>query len=442
MSSKFRSEFYHMASNNKNLVVILVFGIVYRLVMHFFICDSILLVGDSESYILLAEKINDLALNGYNGERTPGYPLLLFLAGSSLRVAVLYQHILGVISSVFMYKTFLNFQISHKSSLWLTLFFQCFLNVYFYEITLLTETLSLFLLTIIVYVFSKNYLENTQFKVDLLFGILLGILTLVKPFYAFIPFVFYGFIVLKKKQLSAILNKRIIILFFPLLVYFGWSYVNKINTGYFTSTTFFGLNLSQNCVFFAEKTPEKYQWIGIPYAKYREMAIRNGESSPAMAIWNAYEDGAYEDKKMGFADFSYLLGDYAVQTIKNNPKAYCHQVVTRSWFDFWRPTIPAYENKIDEDKKTLVAKLWFVQRKLFNLIKFGFLFLVPFYCFKYLKDKKVTPDLVIVILIFAASVLQGIITYGTNSRYSFPFEYLMMGVIVICIKNNFLPVKK
>lgn len=424
------------------IFIIVVFGVVYRILMHFWISDKVLLVGDSDSYIFLAEKIKNFDFSGYNGERTPGYPLLIFLAFGSLQLTVVYQHLLGVISSVFIYKTFLNFNLTPKISLFIILFSQCFFNVYFYETAILTETLCLFLMVFVFYMFSNNFLENTSCKTDWVFGLLLGFLTLVKPFYAFLPFVFYFFIVLKRKQISALVNKRMIILFFPLLVYFGWSYVNKWNTGYFSSTTYFGLNLAQNCVYFAEKTPEKYQWIGIPYAKHREQLISNGESNPSMAIWSAYNDGEFDYKKKPFADLSNSFGEYAIQTIKNNPKDYFNQVITRSWFDFWRPTIPYYEDKIEPEKKVVIEKLWFVQRKLFNFIKFGFLLLIPFYLIQFLKNKVVTTELVVIVLVFLTSILQGLITYGTNPRYSFPFEYIMIAVIALFVKNNFFPLKK
>lgn len=435
-------KFINTFTKSNPIFTIVIFGVVYRLLMHFWISDKVLLVGDSESYIFLAEKIKNFDFSSYNGERTLGYSLLIFLAFGSLQLTVIYQHVLGIVSSVFIYKTFLNFNLSPKISLLITLFSQCFFNVYFYETTILTETLSFFLIVVVLYLFSKNFLINTSFKVDLAFGLFLGYLTLVKPFYAFLPFVFYFFIVLKRKQISALVNKRIIILFFPLLVYFGWSYVNKYNTGYFTSTTYFGLNLAQNCVFFAEKTPNEYQWIGIPYAKHREQLIRNGESNPSMAIWSAYNSGEFDHKKMPFADLSNSLGEYAVQTIKNNPKDYFNQVITRSWFDFWRPTIPYYGDKIEPRKKAVIEKLWFVQRKLFNLIKFGFLLLIPLYLIQFLKNKVITTELVVVVLVFSTSILQGLITYGTNPRYSFPFEYIMIATLVLFVKNNFFPLKK
>lgn len=421
--------------------ILVAFGVAYRLLLYFFINDKVLLVGDSDSYIFLAEKMKDFDFTGYNGERSPGYPLLIFLASGSLQLTVVYQHLLGIIASVFIYKSLLNFNLTSKLSLWITLFSQCFFNVYFFETAILTETLSLFLIVLVFYAFSKKFLENTSFRTDLVFGLLLGFLTLVKPFYAFIPFVFYTFIVLREKRISYILNKRIIILLFPLMAYFGWSYVNKLNTGYFTSTTYFGLNLAQNCVFFAERTPEKYKWIGIPYAKHREILISNGESNPSMAIWSAYNEGEYDYRKMPFADLSGELGNYAIQTIQQNPKEYLNQVVTRSWFDFWRPTLPYYEDKIDPDKKPVLQKLWFIQRKIFNLIKFGFLLLVPVYTFIFFKNRKVTAELVAVTLVFSVSVLQGLITYGTNSRYSFPFEFIMIAILAVFIKNNLFPSK-
>jgi len=388
MFGNFKSLFF----KNKEKFLLICFGISYRLMLHFFLFDKINLENDSESYQILANRIAHSSLLGYGGERTLGYPLLLFLAGNSFKVAVFYQHILGIISSVFWYKTFQIFNFSNRNSLLIVLFMQSFLNVFFFETSILVESLTLFVFSLVFYLLSNNYIENKKFKIDFLMSFLLGYLTLIKPFFAFIAFVIYGFIVLKDFKFQHIINRRSIVLFFSLLAYFGTSYFNKMNTGSFTSTTFFGYNLAQNCVYFAENGPKKYEWIGTPYAKHRDLILKkNINQSVAMAIWDTYYSGAFNEKNLTFSELSNEMAKYAVETIKNNPKKYLKQVLTKSWLYFWKPTISMDETRLNsENKKKFFFGYWFVQRKFLNVFKYGFLLLVPFYVYTFLKNKKIT----------------------------------------------------
>ena len=316
---------------------------------------------------------------------------------------------------------------------------QSFMNLYFFESSILVETLTLFVLSIVLYYVSADYIDNHSIKLDLWLSFLLGYLTLIKPFYAFIPFLIYGFIVLKGFKFQRLINKRIILLLFPLLAYFGTSYFNKMNTGSFTSTTFLGYNLAQNCVYFAEKGPKEYAWISRPYAEHRDLILKNHpKESAAMAIWDTYYSGAYEYKKLSFAQLSEEMAQYAKATIKNNPGDYLKQVATKSWFHFWSPTISINEEKLNShSKQFFFTHYWFVQRKLCNVFKYGFVLLVLFYGFTFMKNRVITNELILVAIVFAASVLQGLVTYGTNARYSFPFEYVMILVGFVFFKNHF-----
>ena len=44
-----------------------------------------------------------------------------------------------------------------------------------------------------------------------------------------------------------------------------WCGFVKSKTGYFVTSTMFGIYKIQNCVYFAEKGPKTYQWIIDPY---------------------------------------------------------------------------------------------------------------------------------------------------------------------------------
>lgn len=439
MLNKIKSFVISFSNKNQEILILIFFGICYRTFLHYILYSEVTILNDSEGYQYLAKKIQNLNLSGYNGERTLGYPILIFLSLNSLKLLVFYQHILGIFTSIFCYKTFLNFSFSKKNSLIIVLFTQSFLNVFFYESSILVESLTFFIISIIVYQISNNFIENIFFSLDITISFLLGYLTLIKPFYAFIPFIIYGFIVLKKFHLRSIINKRIVILFFSLISYFGWSYFNKVNIGYFTSTTFLGLNLSQNCVYFAEKGTEKYKWISDPYVKHRDVFLKKYKGqSAAMAIWDTYDSGEYDYKKLKFADLSNELGKYAIETIKNNPKDYMKQVITKSWFDFWKSSISVNKNDFKSNNKQFIIFyiIWFLQNKILFVFKLSFLFLIPFYIYNFFKNRVITNELIIVAIIFTTSILQGLITYGTNSRYGFPFEYLMILIVVLFIRNT------
>lgn len=426
---------------DKNIKLLIIIGILFRTLL-FLLYLHVTKVPDSFKFMELTELLLDFNLKNYGGERSLGYPLFMFFAFGSWKLAVLYQLFLGVLTSLFWYKTLLRLQFTPKTSFLLTLFLQSFLYIFFYEVTILVESLTLLLIAIVFYLLSADYLSKKNLKLELFMGFVLGYLVLVKPFFAFLPFLIYGFSVIKNFGYKKIINEKIVILIFPIIAYFGWSYVNKVNTGYFVSTTYYGLNISQNCVYFAENGPKEYDWIAKPYAKHREIAIAENKDV-AMSIWYAYGAGEFDHKKLSFADLSNELGKYGKETIKNNPKEYWKQVITRSWLDFWK----VYDMGEFVEYKipfvdAVLSKIWAFQLIVLTIFKIVFLLLIPFYFFKFLKDKKMRFEFLVATSVFATSVLQAVVTFGTNSRYCFPFEYLMIIVVLLFLRDCFKTSKR
>ena len=422
--------------SDKNCKRLLIIGFSFRAIL-FLIYLHVTKVPDSFKFMELTDLLLDFNLKNYTGERSLGYPLFMFFAFGSWKLTLIYQFIFGILTSVLWYKTLLNFQFTSKASFRITLFLHRFLYLFFYAATMLVESLTLFLISIVFYLLSADYLVKKSFKLELFMGFVLGCLVLVKPFFAFLPFLIYGFTVLKNFTFKKIINPKIILLIFPLIAYFGWSYVNKINTGYFVSTTYYGLNISQNCVYFAEKGPKEYDWIAKPYVKHREIALKENKDV-AMSIWYAYGAGEFDHKKLSFADLSNELGKYGKETIKNNPKDYWEQVITRSWFDFWKiydmKEFVIFPNPFVE---AVVSAIWTLQLIILTIFKVMFLLLVPFYMIRFFRDRIISMELLIVITVLATSVLQAVVTYGTNSRYCFPFEYLMIILVLLFLRDRF-----
>ena len=425
--------------HKKHISYILGIGLLARLITFFVFYTQATIYPDSGGYIELAERLMSFDLSGYSGKRSPGYPLLIAIAQAEVYVVVFMQFALGLISAVFWYKTLLQLKVNKMLSFYTTLFLSTLLNVIFFETAILVETFTVFLFSWVIFrmVSSQNQSENSL-KTELFTGLLLGLLTLVKPFYAFVPFLFYGFYILQHFKLKSIFSKKLLLLVFPLMAYFGWSYVNQLNTGYFVSTTFLGLNTAQNCVRFAEKSPEKYRWISDPYVEYREKSIEENRNL-AMTIWYAYEDGAWDAYNLSFNDFSNELGKFARATIKENPVDYFKQVLFYSWLDFWKPVIYWHYDQFNfKHANQFYVLIWFAQKTILYLVRLSFLISIPLLLIKDLKNIKLSISSQLSLLVLAASVLQALVTYGTNSRFSFPFEFIMVFVVITFIQQKII----
>lgn len=423
---------------DKNLLYLLLIGLVFRFILLLVFYPHTSRFPDSVSYIHLAKKMATFSLEGYTGERSPGYPLLFLIAFGKLKIVVLYQFLLGVLGSLFWYQTLVNFKFTKRESFYIVLFLQSFLNVFFYETAILVESISLFFISILVFYITKpTYANNQSIKLELLLSAILGLLVLIKPFFAYLPFLLFGLFAIKKYSFNKLLSRKLILFIFPLLAYFGWSYINKLNTGYFVSTTFLGLNLAQNCVYFAEDAPDEYQWIAKPYVKHRDKTIQE-KRDVAMSIWIAYGEGqAFEAYDLSFIELSHEFGEFAKATIINSPKEYAKQVLSRSWIDFWEPSILWIDNNFRfKLANQIFTKIWSVQKVIFFSLTIIFFLISLIIFFNSIYKRKMGIDFMLVCFVFAPSFLQAMVVYGTNSRYSYPFDFIMIFTILLFLKER------
>ena len=135
---------------SKNLKLLISIEVIFRLILFSIFYSSVTIYPDSEGYIELAKRMSSFNLSNYNGLRSPGYPLLISFVNSNLYAVIFIQFGLGIVTSVFQYKTLVHFDFSKKNSLINTLFISSFLNVFFFETCILVETLVLFLMSTFV----------------------------------------------------------------------------------------------------------------------------------------------------------------------------------------------------------------------------------------------------------------------------------------------------
>ncbi|MFV0311725.1 MAG: hypothetical protein ACK5KN_08765 [Dysgonomonas sp.] len=414
---------------NNPVKVIVIIAVSVRLLIAI-LYGHITLYPDSEDYRALAERILSFNLAGYEGERPPGYPLLLCLSGLSGSITVILQLIMGVCTLVVAYKTLLLLNVEKRIALVVTLFGAVYLPSVFFEFAILTESFTLLVITLIFYVFFGIVGDkDSSSKSYLWLSLLCGYLVLIKMFYIYLAIILFIMLLLDNyRSLKIITRKYALILLIPLLVFLGWSYVNKLNTGLFVSSTFYGFNIAQNCVWFADNTTEEYKEIGDVYVRYRYESPKDKEI--AMTIWEAYPE-LKARTGLSFPDLSKKMYDYSIATIKKNPGPYLEQVFI-SWRDFWKTSLywEVYNFSVPESH-VVIMYVCYAGRIILQLVKILFVLLIPYNIIVAIRRRRLTPEVIISLIILFASLLQAFATYGTNSRFSYPFEILMVTSVLL-----------
>jgi 4-amino-4-deoxy-L-arabinose transferase-like glycosyltransferase len=422
--------------NNKH-IYLLIFFLFTAKIIFYFEYDSFSEAPDSWAFNhFVTELIND-NFNDYVGERTPGYPYFIYLLKHDKMLVVLVQMLLGIITSILWYKTLLNLKIAKKISFYCTLIFALYFQFFFYETFILAETFMLFLNSSILYILLNNYFEKKQIIIEIIISTLLVVLILVKPFFLFYPFLIFALYLIKNPSLKKIVSTKLIIFILPAYAYFTWCSFVEEKIGYFEPTAYFGLNLAQNCLYFAEKGPKEYDYIAKPYVKYREEMLRNGEDA-SMAVWKVWGGQHLAPKYTKFADVTHQFGKYAKATITSNLGDYFYYSITNSWFDFWKVfDMKPYMNFKNNSFNSVISLINTVQIVFLQILKFIFLILSFYYAFLFIKNRKVTNVIILLAFIHAAAILQALVTYGTNAKYAFPYEFFMLVVILLFLKENF-----
>jgi hypothetical protein len=421
---------------NNKYIYLLIFFLFTAKIIFYFGYNSFSEAPDSWAFNhFVTELIND-NFNDYVGERTPGYPYLIYLLNHDKMLVVLVQMLMGIITSILWFKTLLNLKISEKISFYCTLFFALYLQHFFYETFILAETFMLLLNSLILYILLNNYFYKRQIIVEICMSVLLAILILVKPFFLFYPFLIFALYLIKNPSLKKAISVKLIIFILPAYAYFSWCSFVEEKIGYFEPTAYFGLNLAQNCLFFAEKGPKEYDYIAKPYVKYRDEMLNNGEDA-SMAVWKVWGGQHLAPQYTKFADVTHQLGNYAKATIAYNLGDYLYYSITHSWFDFWKVfDVKPYMNFKDNTFSSVVSVINAIQMVVLLILKFVFLFLSFYYTFLFIKNKKVTNVVILLTFIHAAAILQALVVYGTNAKYAFPYEFFMLVVVLLFLQEK------
>lgn len=189
--------------------------------------------SDFQYYHELAKQI---ALGGIWGNTYTSIGYSIFLAafykifGANILVGKIVNLILSLLS-IILFKKILEFtSMEEKSKFIVFILFAFFPSTIFYNTILGSEVLFTFLMLLVTYLFFK---ENFKFKY-IYIGILVGINTMVKPFFIVYFFAIFLYKIIFKENILKTIKESFSILLIALLVLSPWAYRNTKYNGEFT----------------------------------------------------------------------------------------------------------------------------------------------------------------------------------------------------------------
>jgi hypothetical protein len=229
---------------------------------------------DSGSYLRFAQDLSDFHIDQYH-ERTPGYPVLLLLTGSSQSPnrALFYVSLALHFASIWLLASVLwRAGLSGKK---VTLFSLILLLPPFVEPAayVLTETLAEAML-VAAFVSLVFWHLNKRPIWILISAATIGYSALTRPTYQVLAFAVAAWLVaacfLRPKSPGNwrnVVQGSLILIFGSILIVGGYAYFNYRHFGYFGTTYKLGISLTQKTVHVIERLPDEY-------ASIREVLIR------------------------------------------------------------------------------------------------------------------------------------------------------------------------
>ncbi|RMB60476.1 hypothetical protein EAX61_06545 [Dokdonia sinensis] len=418
----------------KPFLALAIIGFLSRLMVIIGYSGQVSFFGDSDGYIALAQRLSQFDLNGYDGTRTPGFPALLALAGNNLYILTLLQGIFGIITSLLWYDIITKEFNRKRVAFTVAVLLSTLLHVLFYERAILTETLTLFMVSFSLWYLIKYrfFKEGFSWHHAIVCSVLMMITFAVRPMFLILPLfvaVCNLYLHLRKQKLKAFVVS-LILLTPTLLAYNYWVQLNKENTGYARMTSFTGITMAQTTLNFVDEAPDEYAELRDIYIRKRD-SLTAIDGAVAMSIWQVY--GELQRKEgITVAQFSQRLTPMNSYLIKNHPDRYLKQVAI-AWWDFWGTGMfwdyDAFKYTIP--KKASIGIWLIIQYPLLIVAKLIFVVLAFFIILKRIVLKRWKLDFMLFILLFTlgCSLAQALVVYGSNSRFSFPFLPIILFVI-------------
>jgi Dolichyl-phosphate-mannose-protein mannosyltransferase len=412
------------SANGRNLVVVTLVGVLLRVALLINYRPS--LVPDSQSYFTVAHELGALNLTHYDGERTPGYPLLLLGVHYSLTAAACVQGALGICTSLLLYWIVITIGGSRRAALVAALLFTSSFEILDVERYVTTEALDCFLVTATTAVALRLAVSDrhrTGFA--LMLGALFALACLVRPDAVSVVVVLTGGILYawRREQRNGPNPQRhsvrrhfafgLLILLPPAVALSGWAAVVNSTTGQPTVTTITGMNLIDHIAPVVAPESGRDHTLTELFVSWRARRERD-TGSFFDTSWSA-APAMRKATHLDLPRLSTRLEHIALTLMARQPLQYL-------WLSakyaprFWLPPNPTFPSRI-------IRGIWALQRAIALLLAAIFLGMCA--CFVWLKARRrnqmvFTTSSGLVALVIVAGTLPVIfLGDGDNGRHGY-----------------------
>lgn len=426
---------------NRNVLLLVTVAVVARIVTPFIYDQpSEYVGGDTPTYLQTARQIVTWEFSEYEGVRPPGYPLLILLGGSNPAAIWFIQSLLAIATTFLIYLTSKGVGLRDPFALVTSLGFTLFLSHLFFESSIITETFTTFLTTLAVYL-TVRLVKNRRASPWQFAAIaaIVAFSALVRPLNLMLvlllaPFVIYYVRTTGRYVFIAAFGIPVITLII------GWSLFNLVKVDYFGITVLPGVNLSNHAGAFMEDADDSFGIFKQVYLEQRPQQIAEG-GSHANTIFDVIPV-LKADYGLTYAQISKEYLDLSLDLIRSHPVEYSEQVA-RSWARFWIPKNPwDSERVVNKSVNGAVVVLWLIQKSMFVIIEFLVLATFGIVMLKWAAARFRLNALrswewffMLMTVVISVSVTQAITEFGASSRYSIPYEPLMLIAAVLLIQR-------
>lgn len=396
--------------------------------------------SDTGAYFRLAEVLQSKHFNAYDGTRVPGYPAFISLIGIDPTAIWIAQMILGVMTAVVMYKIAIRTIRDPGKSVALGVFSSLFPAALFFEANLLTETLTVFLLTLSLYLYlSFREADSAFLKLTLaaLLGFCASAVGLTRPVLFpltlwLVPFVWSA----GNREPIRRPGTLAAFVIFPLLMQGGWLLFMWSHYKVVSPTAIAGYNMVQHAGEFFEFLPDEHAVIRDVYLKYRAVQIA-ARGSQNNAIWQAVPE-LIEASGLSFYGLSRKLGELSWMLIREHPVRYLQNLI-EGWLWFWKAPVYWQPEIITNSTLRSFLHAWIlIGRGLALLANLSFL-VISAGCVVSRKIRKwVKIDDMFILaggLIWWVSILQTIFEHGDNPRFLVPLQMIIIYLVLHALTN-------
>jgi hypothetical protein len=396
---------------------------------------------DTPTYVTVARELLTADFSGYEGRRTPGYPVLIALGGLQPRNVWALQMLAGITISVLLFH--IAFVMTKRPALAFAAGMSYNLNLaqLFFEANLLSETagtLGIVAVTAATIDTHRRIREHRPVTAALaILAVLAGVTALTRPQFVFLPFllgalVAYASLRADQPRVRAALTNSTIAVLPGILLLLGWCSFNYAKVGFFTLSTQTGIGLMDQSGAFVELAPDRYAKIRDIYVRHRDAKLAASGHSRHV-IWEIVPE-LRAATGLSLPALSSELQHMSVGLFVRHPLRYARGVV-HGWIDFWlAPNYWRLDRLTPVSLQPTLNAIWWVEHWVLRLGNAAFVVLLVLVVLSPAIRRRTGWDLdlstIAAIVIFSATV-QALAEYGENARFAIPIQGLVVLLLLI-----------